>query len=127
MRLTTIFALVGTFMLSATGVVAGGGFSASCSGYYIRDNHFLVANCADGNGGRRDSTLDLNQCIVNAGGRLICQANGGYGASCSGCGIRTGAYMTCECNGTGATIVDLDQCVANYGETSNIRYFRVEQ
>ncbi|CAE6418627.1 unnamed protein product [Rhizoctonia solani] len=115
MQLTTILALVGASVLSATGVAAAGGFSGSCSGYYISDNHFLVANCGDGSGGRRDSTIDLNQCIANAGGNLVCRAGGNYGASCSGCGIRTGAYMTCGCNGTGATIADLDQCVANYG------------
>ncbi|CAE6370152.1 unnamed protein product [Rhizoctonia solani] len=115
MQLTGLLCLIGTSLLSATGVVASGGFSASCSGYYIRDNHFLVANCGDGRGGRRDNTLDLNKCIVNANGNLRYQANGGYAGSCSGCGIRTGAYMTCGCNGTGATIADLDQCISNYG------------
>ncbi|KDQ28652.1 hypothetical protein PLEOSDRAFT_1102691 [Pleurotus ostreatus PC15] len=107
-----------TSLLIVPGVHAAGGFAATCSGYFVRDNHFLQANCGDGVGGFKDSTLDLNLCIGNFGGNLVCARNGGYAGSCSGCGIRTGAFMTCRCGGTpqgSAIVADLNECVANLG------------
>ncbi|QRV73814.1 CVNH domain protein [Ceratobasidium sp. AG-Ba] len=100
----------------ATPAIAGGGFSASCSGYGVSGTT-LTANCSDGKGGSRWSSIDLNRCIANYNGNLVCAANGGFGGSCSGCGIRTGAYMICGCRGGSnpTPIANLDDCVANYG------------
>ncbi|KAF4574296.1 hypothetical protein EYR40_005986 [Pleurotus pulmonarius] len=95
-------------LLGVSGVHAAGGFAATCSGYFVRDNHFLEANCGDGVGGFKDSTIDLNQCIGNFGQNLVCARNGNYAGSCSGCGIRTGAFMTCGCGGV-ALIADLSE------------------
>ncbi|KAF9494460.1 hypothetical protein BDN71DRAFT_978795 [Pleurotus eryngii] len=110
--LSALFIIIPLF--TTPGVHASGDFSATCSGYFVRDNHFLQANCGDGVGGFRDSTLDLNNCIGRSGNNLVCARNGGYAGSCSGCGIRTGAFMTCGCSGV-ALIADLDDCVANLG------------
>ncbi|KAG8721264.1 hypothetical protein FRC08_014625 [Ceratobasidium sp. 394] len=82
--------------ISAKTVQAGGGFSASCSNWYMSGNT-PYASCSDGRGGRRDTSIDLNKCIANYGGNLACAPNGGFGASCSGCLIRTGTYMICGC------------------------------
>ncbi|KAG9219659.1 hypothetical protein CCMSSC00406_0006019 [Pleurotus cornucopiae] len=100
------------------GARAAGGFAATCSGFFVRDNHYLQAHCGDGRGGYKDSTIDLNLCIANYNSHLVCAHNGGYGGSCSACGIRTGTYMTCSCRGTpqgSYLIADLNECVANLG------------
>ncbi|QRW02750.1 CVNH domain protein [Ceratobasidium sp. AG-Ba] len=113
-KTTTLITVLGA--ISVTPVIAGGGFSASCSGASVSGTT-LTANCGNGNGGSRWSSIDLNQCIANYGGNLVCAKNGGFGGSCSECEIRTGVYMICGCSGGSnpTPIIDLDNCVANYG------------
>ncbi|KAG9127687.1 hypothetical protein FRC07_010760, partial [Ceratobasidium sp. 392] len=60
------------FFLVAPGVSAGGGFSGSCRSFYMQGNSELKANCGDGHGGWRDTSIDLNRCIANYGGNLAC-------------------------------------------------------
>lgn len=54
------------------GARAAGGFAATCSGFFVRDNHYLQAHCGDGRGGYKDSTIDLNLCIANYNSHLVC-------------------------------------------------------
>ncbi|KAG8780544.1 hypothetical protein FRC12_022874 [Ceratobasidium sp. 428] len=110
--LTVVSAL---FFLATPGVSAGGGFSSSCSSFYMSGNSALTATCPDGKGGSKTTTLDLNKCIANYGGNLACATNGGYGGSCSGYLIHTGTYMRCFCGpNNGTPVMDLNRCVANY-------------
>lgn len=57
--------------ISANAAAAAGGFSASCRNWYMA-GYTLHANCGDGRGGRRDTSIDLNRCIANYGGNLAC-------------------------------------------------------
>ncbi|KAF8609768.1 Cyanovirin-N [Ceratobasidium sp. AG-I] len=114
MYFSNLLAAFGFSLFAAVSVSAGGGFSASCSNYYV-SGYTLTATCGNGSGGTKTTSIDLNRCIANYNGNLACAANGGFGGSCSGCGIRTGAYMICGCRPSGTPIIDLDSCVANYG------------
>ncbi|KAJ6490812.1 Cyanovirin-N [Mycena sanguinolenta] len=58
-----------------------GDFSATCSDINL-EGLTLTANCGDGAGGFKDTSIDLNDCIINSGGHLVCQANGNFGFSC---------------------------------------------
>ncbi|KAJ8509263.1 hypothetical protein ONZ45_g8553 [Pleurotus djamor] len=116
MQLSTSFSTFSAFIaLLPSAVNAEGGFARTCTGYYVHDDHYLSANCADGSGGFKDSQIDLNLCIANYNGNLVCAENGGYGFSCAGCGIRTGWYMVCGCRDMagGYVVADLNACVAN--------------
>ncbi|CUA74094.1 hypothetical protein RSOLAG22IIIB_10980 [Rhizoctonia solani] len=113
MHFITFFGVVSS-VIFATGTQAAGNFAASCSNYYVQNNNFLYASCGDGRGGTTNSALNLNACIGNDGRNLVCRANGNYATGCSGCRIRTGAYMQCSC-GSGSGIADLNECVANRG------------
>ncbi|KAJ8697486.1 hypothetical protein PTI98_004289 [Pleurotus ostreatus] len=66
---------IATSLLVVPGAHASGDFSATCSGFFVRDNHFLQANCGDGVGGFKDTTLDLNRCIAKSGNSLrrVCE------------------------------------------------------
>ncbi|KAF8609767.1 Cyanovirin-N [Ceratobasidium sp. AG-I] len=115
MYFSNILAAIGFSLFAAMSVSAGGGFSASCSNFYMQGNNVLTATCGNGSGGSKTTSIDLNRCIANYGGNLACAANGGYGGSCSGCLIRTGTYMICHCGpNNGTPIIDLNSCVANY-------------
>ncbi|CAE6445997.1 unnamed protein product [Rhizoctonia solani] len=111
---TTLFVAVSTALFAVSGVQARGDFSRSCSNYYIQSNNFLYATCGNGQGGQVTSSLNLNACMANDGRNIVCRPNGNYALSCSGCRIRTGAFMQCSCN-SGSGIGDLDECVANRG------------
>ncbi|KAL4262926.1 Cyanovirin-N superfamily protein [Pleurotus pulmonarius] len=65
----------------------------------MHDNRYLVAHCADSQGEYKDSTIDLNLCIRNHLGLLLCASGGNYAASCSGCALRSGTSMLCACKG----------------------------
>ncbi|KAJ3513262.1 hypothetical protein NMY22_g15095 [Coprinellus aureogranulatus] len=74
MQLTSTLAMFAMSALAFTqGAKAAGGFSASCSNYFIENNHFLRATCADGRGGQVNSALDLNACIGIDPTKLVCR------------------------------------------------------
>lgn len=62
--------------LSSSGVLAGD-FGASCTGPndgpFVLSGTKLEARCEMENGQSKDTSIDLNQCIVNNVGTLACQ------------------------------------------------------
>ena len=67
--------VVGSLSLALfpAGILAGGGFSTTCNNFFLTGTT-LKANCANDGGVFQAASLDLNQCIVNNGGALFCQA-----------------------------------------------------
>ena len=74
MHFSTILAAVGFSLSAAMSVSAAGGFSGSCSNYYMQGNNVLTATCGNGSGGTQTSSIDLNRCIANYNGNLACAA-----------------------------------------------------
>jgi hypothetical protein len=62
---------LGLSFFAASSVNAAGGFSGSCSSYYVQ-GYTLTATCNNGSGGTSTTSLDLNGCIANYGGNLAC-------------------------------------------------------
>lgn len=51
------------------------GFAQTCSswgGFYGSDYAIMQATCANGQGGTNTTTINLNDCIGNAGPNLVC-------------------------------------------------------
>ena len=42
----------------------------------------LTAKCKRADKSTVTSTLDLDECVVNSGGNLLCQGDGGFSGSC---------------------------------------------
>jgi hypothetical protein len=74
MHFTILTSLVGAALFAAGGVQAAGDFSASCSRFWLQNNSIMYATCSDGRGGINTSSLNLNACIVNRNGNLVCAA-----------------------------------------------------
>ncbi|KAL6901393.1 Cyanovirin-N [Trichoderma evansii] len=77
----------------------------------------LQADCVDGNGQLRTSTIDLNECLENRNGILYCGTNGRFGASCEKCILQGEAIFECECSNVqkqvAKTFIELNSCVTN--------------
>ncbi|PPR00135.1 hypothetical protein CVT24_008937 [Panaeolus cyanescens] len=102
-----LIALATTTATLFLAVNAQGDFTLSCSNWFIDSNHFLRATCNNGQNIGITSSLDLNACVgIGSGSNLACVPNGNYAAlgGCTGCGIRTGAFMTCGCPGAVRTV-----------------------
>ncbi|KAJ6490808.1 Cyanovirin-N [Mycena sanguinolenta] len=92
-----------------------GDFSATCSNINLA-GLTLTAICGDGAGGFKDTSIDLNDCIINSGGTLLCQANGNFGFSCDEPFFSGGVDLAAFCGPDGAIAsIDLDECVGNFG------------
>lgn len=50
------------------------GFSGDCSNQYV-SGWILFADCPDNNGKSVHSSIDLNGCLSNAGGEVICYSS----------------------------------------------------
>jgi hypothetical protein len=74
MHFLSLSAVLGVSFFTVSSVNAAGGFSGSCSNYYMQGNNVLVATCGNGSGGTKTSSIDLNRCIANYGGNLACAA-----------------------------------------------------
>ncbi|KAH7911160.1 Cyanovirin-N [Hygrophoropsis aurantiaca] len=95
-------------------VIAANGFAASCNNYYVTGTD-LFADCLNADSSQRVATqVDLNYCLANNGGTLVCSEGGSYSYSCSNCELASGTYFQCACNaGSGTTGIDLNNCVGN--------------
>ncbi|KAH7418674.1 Cyanovirin-N [Cadophora sp. MPI-SDFR-AT-0126] len=87
---------------------------ASCNPYTL-DGHVMHGTCTTNDKQTRTSSLDLNQCIGNAFGRLVWQAHGDFGSSCK-CSLSVSS-LYCFCHsGHGndfPTSLDLNTNVGN--------------
>lgn len=63
------------------GMVNAGNFRASSKDVRLEHDHMLVAECADTHGHHQWSSLDLNDCFTNDGGRLKWARGGNFAAS----------------------------------------------
>ncbi|KAB5588983.1 hypothetical protein CTheo_7578 [Ceratobasidium theobromae] len=112
MQPTNLLALVFTSFLGTNGVQAVGNFGASCVNLSLIGTT-LYGGCKYGNTGRYLGTsIDMNACIANLNGNLVCQNGGNYGAFCTGCSL-SGTWIKCTCGGGGAGTIDLNQCIVN--------------
>ncbi|KAL0935460.1 uncharacterized protein CTRU02_210051 [Colletotrichum truncatum] len=67
---------------------------------------YLVCMCRRNNGNYERSQINLSRCITNANGRLVAQANGGFGGSCFGTSIANSWTLRSKCNTIGGGRVD---------------------
>ncbi|KAL4077904.1 Cyanovirin-N [Scleroderma citrinum] len=88
-------------------------WSESCTNYGL-DGTELDASCRRDDGSYNPTSINLDNCIGNNNGVLVC--GGDYSASCSGCSM-SGTTLDCTCredSGTEhGTSVNLDDCVTN--------------
>ncbi|KAB5588688.1 putative effector protein [Ceratobasidium theobromae] len=116
MHFTTLLTFFGA-SLAASGVQAAK-YASTCTATGLNGDNLMFASCQDATGleaRKKTTVLDLNGCIVNRNGRLSCQANGRYDATCNGCFV-SDTTMTCSCEGRVSTIttsINLDDCVSN--------------
>ncbi|KAH7923041.1 Cyanovirin-N [Leucogyrophana mollusca] len=96
-------------------VLATGDFSRSCPDYSVR-GAILYAVCRRVDGSQVTTQLDLDHCLENGNGKLVCRQNGAYASSCSACSF-SGTTLSCQCRDEEShpqyTSIDLDQCVGN--------------
>lgn len=94
-------------LTSLSMVYADTGFKTKCTSISTKGS-MLTATCFvnDGQYPMVTSTLDLNECYVNGGGRLYCQQNGGFSSTCK---ILEGSN-----NSPGSTLFWV-QCKTSYG------------
>ncbi|KAH7906185.1 Cyanovirin-N [Hygrophoropsis aurantiaca] len=115
MQFTTLSLIIsGLTIFGASTVLAGNGFTDSCSNYYVTGTD-LYADCLNNDSSATYATqVDLNYCLSNNGGSLICSSGGSYSYTCSNCELASGSYFECSCSGgSGTTGIDLNSCVGN--------------
>ncbi|KAH7921543.1 Cyanovirin-N [Leucogyrophana mollusca] len=114
MQFTTFQLLAsGLLLFGASTALAQSGFADSCDDYYVTGTT-LYANCLNDNDSAYYATeVDLNYCLANDGGSLICEYGGSYSYSCSDCGLASGTYFECDCQDGSGTGIDLNSCVGN--------------
>ncbi|EGN98838.1 hypothetical protein SERLA73DRAFT_181510 [Serpula lacrymans var. lacrymans S7.3] len=116
----TILSVLASLALFTPSVLTQGGFSSTCDNYYVTGS-VLYADCESVSGTYYATEVDLDYCLANNGGSLICSSGGSYSYTCSGCSLESGTYFGCsacsDCTdcGTSSTGIDLDQCVSNDG------------
>ena len=93
----------------------GKGFTKACSGSQLQAGRMLAANCQDDTKDLTSPVLDLNACLSNSDGALAWQNNGGFAGSCTGCVLRGGSALTCQCKNVAAqsvaTTIDLSASI----------------
>ncbi|KAH7919312.1 Cyanovirin-N [Leucogyrophana mollusca] len=115
MQFTVLQLLASSLLLFGTSTaIAASGFADSCNNYYVTGTD-LYADCLNADSSERYATqVDLNYCLANSGGSLVCSEGGSYSYSCSDCGLSSGTYFQCSCQPSGAsTGIDLNNCVGN--------------
>ncbi|KAH7882511.1 Cyanovirin-N [Phlebopus sp. FC_14] len=94
--------------------LANGGFSETCSSYWVSGTT-LHADCLAIDQHIDSTSINLDICLVNSNGELGCW-RGDYGASCWDCGL-SGTIFGCTCNNDEHnpvyTSVNLDNCITN--------------
>lgn len=71
MHFTSLLTLVGASFFAMSGVQATN-FGNTCSNIYLSGTT-LTATCTPVKGSAKTTSLDLNSCIVNQGGTLLCK------------------------------------------------------
>ncbi|KZT52677.1 Cyanovirin-N [Calocera cornea HHB12733] len=118
MQFLTKFSLCALVVTLYTPLVFGQ-FGATCWDENL-DGTILSATCNDDAQDAVGTSIDLNNCVSNDGGSLICVGSGGeYSESCDpGCYLSGSTTLCCTCgDGAGGwkdTCIDLDNCVQNY-------------
>ncbi|KAB5588239.1 putative effector protein [Ceratobasidium theobromae] len=106
MQLTNLITFATTALFALSGVQAYENFSATCkkSSIALSNGRILRADCLNGpNGSYISSSLDLNKCVTNNGGKLGCQHKG-----------QGSVVMDCQCSPGGQVAsIWLDTCVYN--------------
>ncbi|KAH7882515.1 Cyanovirin-N [Phlebopus sp. FC_14] len=96
-------------------VAAASGFADTCSNYGVSGTT-LSADCLQIDQATDSTSLNLDICLVNSNGELLCRSGGDYGASCSGCHL-SGTTFTCSCNNDAhqpvTTSYNLNNCIGN--------------
>ncbi|KAB5591632.1 putative effector protein [Ceratobasidium theobromae] len=86
MYFSTILTFVATTLLAATTAQAGL-FWITCNPIRLDGDNVLSATCRSDSGSDFRSVINLNTCVANNNGKLQCQSNGNYAASCTSCGL----------------------------------------
>ena len=93
-----------------------GNFSQSSTDIKLVDST-LYAKCKKRDGSYIDSSINLNECVVNKDGTLGWANDGRYSLSSKECSIVGGATLSCECSKIDGSYtrsdLNLDQKITN--------------
>ena len=112
-----------TLLISLATVHADGDFTATCSRLKLDyPSYVLTAECKRTDASTVTSTLNLNNCLVNQGGGLLCRPGGGFSGTCdisndlTDTSVITGtcALRTNNKNVNSYTSFDLNDCIGNH-------------
>jgi hypothetical protein len=100
-----------------TRAAIGAGYTGSCAVGQLQAGSVLADNCKNDARTLSSPALDLNACLTNANGSLAWQNNGGFAGSCTGCALKNGSSLTCQCKNVSAqstaTTIDLSANINN--------------
>jgi len=115
--LVSVAIALGSTLLTSVSGAALSGFANTCESISFVGPTTLQAECLNESGNTVFTSINLDSCVGNNNGGLVCSGGGNFANSCQGSSLRGSTDLVSSCrNEAGdfeSTSIDLNNCLTN--------------